>query len=157
MRTLTLLVLLAAITLSPEQALSEDVGTPPPAHTREVVVYKSPWCGCCKGWADHMKANGFHVKTHEMEDLSAVKRMAGIPEALESCHTAFVGGYAVEGHVPSDVISRLLSERPDVKGVAVPGMPEGSPGMEGPDPEAYDVLTFTKDGSSEVFSRVQPQ
>lgn len=104
----------------------------------------------------HLLENGFQVEVHEIEDvlsLNAVKARGGVPAALAGCHTAFVDGYVVEGHVPADLVTRLLEERPNVLGLAVPGMPEGSPGMEGPHPESYDVLALTKDGGAYVYDR----
>jgi len=123
-----------------------------PAVAGEITVYKSPWCGCCSSWADHMRANGHSVTTKEVEDLDAIKRMAGVPEPLQSCHTAVIDGYVIEGHVPAEDVARLLSERPDAKGLSVPGMPMGSPGMEGGTPERYDVMLFGADGSAEVYA-----
>jgi len=123
------------------------------AFAAELTVYKTPWCGCCSGWTDHMQANGFSVTTKEVEDLDAIKRMAGVPEPLQSCHTAVVDGYVIEGHVPAEDVARLLSERPDAKGLSVPGMPIGSPGMEGGTPEGYDVMLFGPGGSAEVYAR----
>ena len=120
----------------------------------EVVVYKSPYCGCCVGWARHMTAHGYAVSDPDNTDLEAVKQSAGVPRELYSCHTAVIDGYVIEGHVPASAIERLLRERPDVKGLAVPGMPIGSPGMEGPDPEPYDVLSFDEDGETSVFMSV---
>lgn len=118
-----------------------------PALATEVTVYKSPWCGCCTGWVDHMKANGFSVKVVQQEDLDPIKRQYGVPENLESCHTAEVEGYTIEGHVPASDVMKLLAERPDAKGLAVPGMPVGSPGMEqGNEKEPYPVVLFGKDG-----------
>jgi len=118
-----------------------------------VTVYKSPTCGCCSKWIDHMKAAGFEVRAVDLEDLTETKQAAGVPIRLRTCHTALVDGYVVEGHVPADLVQRLLKERPKVTGVAVPGMPMGSPGMEGPTKEPYDVLLFTKDGKTTVFAK----
>jgi hypothetical protein len=100
-----------------------------------------------------MRANGHSVTTKEVEDLDAIRRMAGVPEPLQSCHTAVVDGYVIEGHVPAADVARLLTERPDAKGLSVPGMPIGSPGMEGGTPERYDVILFGKDGSAEVYAK----
>ncbi|NQV56430.1 MAG: DUF411 domain-containing protein [Rhodospirillales bacterium] len=119
----------------------------------DIEVYKSPTCGCCSGWIAHMRRNGFTVKAKNVEDLDAIKRMAGVDDDLESCHTAFVSGYAIEGHVPADSVKRLLSEKPAVRGLAVPGMPGGSPGMEGADREKFDVLIFKSDGSRKIYRR----
>ncbi len=121
-----------------------------------VVVYKSPQCGCCQMWGERMKEAGFKVKVKNVSDLSSVKAKYGIPPHLETCHTAVVGDYVVEGHVPADAIKRLLREQPDVAGLAVPGMPKGSPGMEQGLPDNYDryrVLAFNSDGSTAVYER----
>ena len=118
----------------------------------EVVVYKSPSCGCCTKWVDHLRANGFMVTTHEVADVNAVKERVGLPHGLGSCHTAQVDGYVIEGHVPAADIRRLLDERPAVAGLAVPGMPTGSPGMEGPYRDSYDVLAFDRQGATHVFA-----
>lgn len=103
----------------------------------------------------HLQENGFEVQQQHVTDaqLVAIKEQYGIPAALEGCHTGVADGYVVEGHVPADVLRKLLRERPDVVGLAVPGMPAGSPGMEGPPPEPYNVLTFTKDGRTDVYER----
>jgi hypothetical protein len=130
------------------------------APAAEMVVYKSPTCGCCSAWVDHMRENGFEVEPVDLPvyaELSAQKAEQGVPPELESCHTAVVEGYVIEGHVPAEVVSRLLRERPDIKGLAVPGMPVGSPGMEGPNPQPYDVIAFDEDGSRTVFERVDPR
>lgn len=121
----------------------------------EVVVYKNPWCGCCEEWAEALRKDGYPVVTRDQEDLGPTKKSAGIPSGMESCHTAKVDGYVLEGHVPLEAISKLLSERPAVAGLAVPGMPQGSLGM-GDDPNArYDVLTLPKVAGAkpEVFYR----
>ena len=121
-----------------------------------VVVYKSPTCGCCAKWVDHMEAAGFAVEVHDMNNLSPIKTQYGVRRAFSSCHTAVVDGYVVEGHVPAEHVVRLLAERPDVTGIAVPGMPIGSPGMEGPNPEAYDVISFDREWRTGVFAHVTP-
>ncbi len=118
----------------------------------EILVYKSASCGCCGKWVEHLEAHGFAVTAVDMDDLGPIRREHGITRALSSCHTAVVEGYVVEGHVPAETIARLLEERPAVKGVAVPGMPIGSPGMEGPNPEPYDVLAFDAEGRTTVFA-----
>lgn len=119
----------------------------------EVVVYKNPDCGCCGKWADHMRESGFSVREVATRDMALVKSEAGVPEALGSCHTAIVGGYIVEGHVPASDVRRMLSEKPAIAGVSVPGMPQGSPGMEGPYPaERYDVIGFDAEGGVRVYS-----
>lgn len=127
----------------------------PPAIGEELpamTVWKSPWCGCCAGWIDHIAENGFAVEVHDTEDLGPIKQMAAVPPGLQSCHTARIGGYFIEGHVPAADIRRLLAERPDAVGLAVPGMPSGSPGMETGETEAYDVLLLRRDGRVEVFA-----
>jgi hypothetical protein len=119
----------------------------------EVTLYKDPNCGCCSKWAEHMRANGFTVKEIATGDMSTVKREAGVPQALGSCHTARVGGYVIEGHVPAADVKRLLADKPKVAGLAAPGMPMGSPGMEGPSPaDPYDVVSFDAQGKARVFS-----
>ncbi|HEX2781867.1 MAG TPA: DUF411 domain-containing protein [Gemmatimonadaceae bacterium] len=117
-----------------------------------LVVYKTPTCGCCKGWVEHMQKAGFAVEVHDMPDLSAVKREAGVPDELQTCHTARIGGYVIEGHVPATDVRRLLAERPAVAGIGTPGMPMGSPGMEGAYRDRYDVVTFGGSGKSTVFA-----
>ena len=116
------------------------------------VVWKSPTCGCCAKWVEHMEANGFKVAVRDQGNTAARKK-AGIPLALGSCHTALVGGYAIEGHVPAADVRRLLKEKPDAIGLAVPGMPIGSPGMEQDGRrDRYDVLLVTHDGKTRIFS-----
>ena len=121
-----------------------------------VDVWKGPTCGCCKDWVTHLESNGFKVRTHD-DGNTAVRQRLGMPVRLGSCHTASVGGYAIEGHVPAREIHRLLKHRPAGIGLAVPAMPVGSPGMDGPaygqrkDP--YDVLLIAKDGSTTTYQR----
>jgi hypothetical protein len=107
-----------------------------------ITVHKHPKCGCCLGWVSHLQEAGFTVKTGKTTDLDAVKKRLGVPADLVSCHTAQVGGYVLEGHVPAVALQRLLSEKPNAVGLAVPGMPVGSPGMEGGKPEKFDVVLF---------------
>lgn len=120
---------------------------------RTMHVYKTPWCGCCTAWTDRIKAAGFTVEITDLEDLSALRRQAAIPEELAGCHVAAIAGYALEGHVPVPAIEKLIAERPAVHGIAVPGMPMGAPGMNDDPSARYDVVTFgfgtTKD--SRVF------
>lgn len=118
-----------------------------------LTVCQSPTCECCGRWEDHLTAHGFRLTVHRTDAMSAVKHQQAVPGSLISCHTALVGGYVVEGHVPADVIQRLLRERPPVRGIAVPGMPAGAPGMEGPAPEPYAVLTFDHLGRTAVYDR----
>ena len=122
------------------------------SNTTTVTVYKDASCGCCTKWVDHLKENGFQVTAHDTTDLMKVKTEHGVPGKLSSCHTALVDRYVVEGHVPADVVKRLLSEKPDVVGIAVPGMPMGSPGMEGNYSEPYNVLTFDRQGNTKVYT-----
>lgn len=117
-----------------------------------IVVYKQPECGCCGHWVEHVKAAGFRVSMRNKSDLTEIKRRYAIEPSLMSCHTAVVEGYAVEGHVPADVIQRLLRERPAVTGIAVPGMPGGAPGMEGLVRERYNVVAFDRGGSTRVYA-----
>jgi hypothetical protein len=118
----------------------------------EITVYKSPSCGCCEGWIGHLRENGFRVRSKNREDMGAIKSRNGVPAALQSRHTAVVGGYVVEGHVPADVIQRLLRERPAVAGLAVPGMPVGVPGTSGAR-GSYDIVAFDRQGQSRVYAR----
>lgn len=135
-------------------AMSLSAGYIVPSFATEVVVYKSPTCGCCKEWVKHLQANGFSVTTHDVTNLLPYKTTNGVPITLQACHTAQVGGYAIEGHVPATDIKRLLKERPMVSGLAVPGMPNGSPGMEqGGRKDRYDVLTFDKQGKTGVYTQ----
>lgn len=119
----------------------------------EVVVYKNSSCVCCENWVRHLRKNGFKVDPRNVTDMRAVKVKNGVPRGLASCHTALVGGYVVEGHVPAATIKRLLKERPAVTGIAVPGMPIGSPGMEGPTKQPYKVLTFDAAGNTTVYEK----
>ena len=120
----------------------------------EVTVYKSATCGCCTEWVAHLRRHGFPVKTEDVAELQPVKARHGVPADLQSCHTALAGGYVVEGHVPADLVERLLRERPKIAGLAVPGMPAGSPGMEVPGARAerYQVLAFDRSGKTRVFA-----
>jgi len=120
--------------------------------TVPITVYKSPTCKCCNKWVQHLEDNGFNVDTVNKFDMKSIKSKEGVPLQLASCHTAVVGDYVIEGHVPAIDIKRLLKEKPAVAGLTVPGMPMGSPGMEGARKDAYKVLTFTKDGDSSIFS-----
>lgn len=120
----------------------------------QVTMYKSPTCGCCGKWADHMRESGFDVIEHSVDDVSPVKAKMRVPVAMGSCHTAIVAGYAIEGHVPADVVQQLLNERPaGVIGLTAPGMPQGAPGMETSTPQPYDVLAFDAEGRTRVYAR----
>jgi hypothetical protein len=118
----------------------------------EVIVYKDPSCECCGRWVRHMRRNGFKVSVSNVDDMEPIKRRAEIPEAMESCHTAFIGGYSVEGHVPASDIKRILAARPSIKGLAVPGMPSSAPGMDSPDKEPFMVMAFNSQGKTSVFA-----
>lgn len=123
-----------------------------------IQVYKTPTCGCCSKWIDHLKQAGFTVEATELASLESLKAMNGVPPKLASCHTALVEGYVIEGHVPASDVRRLLAEKPKVAGLAVPGMPMGSPGMEHPDPsrhEAYEVVSFGE-GGVQIFAEHTP-
>lgn len=119
----------------------------------DVTVYKSPTCGCCKVWVDHLRANGFNVTAKDMNNMNEIKAKLGVPPGLGSCHTATVNGYVIEGHVPAADIKRLLAEKSKVAGLTAPGMPMGSPGMEGPRKDRYDVLAFDAKGGTRVYAR----
>jgi hypothetical protein len=124
----------------------------------EVVVHKTESCGCCKVWVEHMQTHGFPVKVQNTDNLAPIKERVGLPYGLGSCHTAEVGGYFIEGHVPAADVQRLLTEKPKAKGLAVPGMPVGSPGMEmGDRVDPYEVLLVHEDGSTSVYAKYGPQ
>ena len=145
LRTLVASALLGLATLGgvPTAVAAED----------EVVMYKDPNCGCCGKWAEHMREHGFKVKEVATTGMAQVKGEAGVPQALGSCHTAKVGGYVVEGHVPAADVRRMLTDKPAIAGISAPGMPMGSPGMEGPYPaDRYDVVSFDAQGRTAVFA-----
>jgi len=141
--------LLQAALLLPFAALAA------PPQRLQVEVWKSPYCGCCKDWIRHLENEGFAVISHEVDDLDAARKRLGMPARYASCHTARVGGYLLEGHVPAREIRRLLAEKPKAIGLAVPGMPVGSPGMDGPAyggrRDLYDVLLVQPDGLVRVY------
>ncbi len=117
-----------------------------------VEMYQNPACGCCGKWAAHMETAGFNVEIHKTDQLNSIKEREGITPATAGCHTSKIDGYLVEGHVPAREVARLLSERPDIKGITVAGMPMGSPGMEGGRTDRYDVLTIDHEGNTAVFA-----
>lgn len=120
---------------------------------QSIHVYKSPTCSCCTDWVDHLENNGFDVEVTDTQDMNRVKFEAGLSRNLASCHTAFVGDYVIEGHVPADDIHRLIANAPNARGLAVPGMPAGSPGMDmGDRKDHYQVLMFNDSGQTKVFS-----
>ncbi len=132
------------------RALRAEMGSAPIAMT----VYKSPTCGCCKEWIKHMEANGFTAKVVDMDDLASIKKNAGVPDQLQSCHTALIGAYVAEGHVPADLVKKMLAEKPAILGLAVAGMVAGSPGMEqGSTKLPYDVIAFAKGGKTSVYAK----
>ncbi|MCW2235697.1 DUF411 domain-containing protein [Azospirillum canadense] len=123
------------------------------AKAAEVSVWKSASCGCCEGWVRHMRDAGYMVTVHELDEVDPVKDRLGVPASLRSCHTAVVDGYILEGHVPADSVARLLQERPSAKGLAVPGMPQGAPGMETGVKEPYAVVLFGAPTGSSVYEQ----
>ncbi len=124
-----------------------------PVRRPTIRVRKQPGCGCCDKWADHLEENGFTVAVEEDPQLDAYRNRLGIPSRLWSCHTGVIDGYAVEGHVPADLIQRMIEQKPAIVGIAVPGMPMGSPGMEGPVKQVYDVIAFRKDATTFLYAR----
>src|SRR3954468_4038778 len=117
-----------------------------------ITVYKDPSCGCCKAWIAHLVKAGYTVDAKDSPNMPDIKRTLGVPEALTSCHTAVVNGYLIEGHVSAEDIDRLLAQKPKIAGLAVPGMPSNSPGMDGPRTKPYQVLAFDKNGKTRVFA-----
>ncbi len=124
-----------------------------PAAPPAVTVFKTKTCGCCGKWVEHMRAGGFKVIVNEVASTGEYRQKYGVPEKLQSCHTAVVSGYSIEGHVPAAEIQRLLKEKPKAKGLAVPGMPTGSPGMEGSHHDAYSVVRFGEGGILSVYQK----
>ena len=118
----------------------------PPTALPKATLYKNPQCGCCESYADYLRGNGFDVTVKPTNDLETINRKAGVPEKLEGCHATFIDGYVIDGHVPVNVVRRLLSERPKIAGITLPGMPAGSPGMGGVKMEPFVVYALPKDG-----------
>lgn len=145
MKTLPFAVALAASVLSFTAVAAEALPV--------AEVFKSPYCGCCTGWVDHMKKAGFEVKVQSVNDVPAARKKLGMPEQYGSCHTTKIGNYVVEGHVPAEDVKRLLAQKPKAIGLAVPSMPPGSPGMESDKPVPYETLLVRADGSNRVFAR----
>ena len=152
LNTLTILILATGLTLAP----AAEQATRPAASSDHVDVYRVKTCGCCGKWMDHLRAAGFAVTEHVVETREAAPPRARVPEALRSCHSAQVGGYIVEGHVPANVVKDLLKKRPPIVGIAVAGMPAGSPGMESDKPEPYNVVAFNANGGTYVFASIDP-
>jgi hypothetical protein len=147
---LAAVLLLGAATVATATATRAPATDPLPP----MRVVKSPSCGCCTAWVDYMKSKGFKITVEPREDLTSLKRANGVTPELESCHTAFVGGYVVEGHVPAELVKQLLTTKPaGVKGISVPGMPIGSPGMEQGPPQRYTVYTFDAKGKATVYAK----
>jgi hypothetical protein len=121
------------------------------AETINATMYKNPQCGCCEQYAKYLRRNGFNVTVKETHNMSLISRQNGVPEKLAGCHTMLVGGYVVEGHVPVGAINKLLAERPNIKGISLPGMPEGSPGMTGQKTEPFTIYEVS-DGEAKVFA-----
>lgn len=144
-----LILVFAAYSVLTRPVVSTAIAT---VNTQEFTVYKSPTCGCCNKWIDHLKDNGFDVKAHNRNDMTTIKADMGIQRKHQSCHTAVINGYVIEGHVPAQDIKRLLSKKPSIHGLTVPGMPMGSPGMEGKHKDKYDVLAIDKKGNAIVFN-----
>lgn len=133
--------------------LVTDTGIARQSPLPKLTVFRSPTCNCCGKWIEHMEAAGFQIQDEITEDMSTIKQQYGVPDDLSSCHTALVNGYVVEGHVPAEDVQRLLAEQPNVVGIAAPGMPVGSPGMDsGDEVEPYTVFSFTEDGNREPFA-----
>lgn len=124
-----------------QQAIAEDI-----------LVYKSPTCGCCKKWVKHLEKNGFTVTTKDYRDMKPIKKRFGVKSQFQSCHTAKIGKYFVEGHVSASDIKKMLKEKPDIKGLSAPGMPMGSPGMEGHRKDKYNVIAIDKNDNASVYS-----
>lgn len=145
------LALVAAVALG--AASNRTVPAEPDESSSVITVYKSPSCGCCQLWVDYLKANKFEVKTIELDDLSEIKAASGVPRSIQTCHTAVVGGYVIEGHVPADAITKMLKEQPKIAGIGVAGMPIGSPGMPGSPAQHYDVMSWDKTGKTTVYAK----
>lgn len=153
------MVALSACAPTAQAPLAAVAATGPAASPAQglpiALVHKSPTCGCCVLWVDHLKKAGFDVEIRDNEDVTPVKQRLGVPYGKGSCHTAEIGGYFIEGHVPVEDIKRLLAEKPDAKGLVLPGMPMGSPGMEGPEgtSQSYTVELVARDGTTSPFSQ----
>lgn len=149
--------LLAFLTFGLVSACSQSESKNAKSNSAEKVsftMYKNPGCMCCDAWAEHMEANGYEVEIKPIDNLAAFKFTNKVPNDMGACHTSVIDGYVVEGHVPTEDVDRLLEEQPDAKGIAVPGMPTGSPGMENPNrpDDPYDVMLFQEDGSRKVYA-----
>lgn len=136
MQRLFMILLVAAIGL-----------TPAAAEQLRATLFKQPYCGCCDGHTDHLRQNGYDVTVQQTENLASIKKRYRVPQELEGCHTTIIGGYVVEGHVPASIVRRLLKERPPIRGISLPGMPDGSPGMTGEKREPFVIYSFGDDGA----------
>lgn len=148
---ITLFIAFALLLLA--GCVSDQQSSNNPPAKMEVVMYKSPYCGCCVGYKEYLEQKGYKVKVVEMEDISSIKEKYNIPYNYRSCHTTIFGNYFVEGHVPIEAVEKLLSEKPDIDGITLPGMPAGSPGMSGIKTSPFRVFSL-KDGNPEVFDEV---
>lgn len=138
---------ISVLALTPLSAIAKAASRP------TINAYRNPGCGCCEKWAEMLKSAGFEVTMEDAPDLSSRRVAAGVPDELAGCHTALMGDYVIEGHVPLQEIERMLAEKPAIRGIAVPGMPMGSPGMEmGETRDAYDVVAFAADGTRSIFA-----
>jgi hypothetical protein len=147
MFTLTAAMLALGVSIGHGQTTSSSA-------VKSATVYKQVGCGCCSIWAEHLRKAGFKVSSMEVNDLARIKNTYGVPQAAHTCHTALIDGYVFEGHVPIDLVQKVLKERPRIAGLAVPGMPIGSPGMEsGSRKDPYDVLAFDREGKTTVYAK----
>jgi hypothetical protein len=148
-----LFVLLASTAISTSALFTSHMARA--ASPIQATLYKNPSCTCCEGYAQYLEKNGFKVDVKPTNDLAEISQKAGVPEDLEGCHTMFVGGYVVDGHVPVEVVRKLLAEKPAIAGITLPGMPSGSPGMTGPKTESWTIYSVTKDGKPpKVFATI---
>ncbi len=154
MLTISVVVAIGALIFlarSPSDVSGEPVSAD--ANADVVTVYKTEACGCCLKWVDHLKANGFAVEVVNVTSTAPTREKYGVPPELLSCHTGTVNGYWVEGHVPADLVKRMITDKPgDIRGISAPGMPAGSPGMEGPNPVEYDIVAYHADGTTSVYA-----
>ncbi len=159
--TLTLLAACGSADASPDAAAEGSPAlTAAGQQLPALLVYKTATCGCCGGWVEHMRRAGYAVDARDLPgnvELMQVKMDAGVPVELSSCHTTLVDGYVIEGHVPADQVRRLLAERPNVVGIAAPGMPAGSPGMDIPNSPPYEIIAWSHDGTRSVFAEITPR
>lgn len=148
----------ALIFLARSQSDASDEAPSANPSTDVVTVYKTEACGCCLKWVDHLEANDFAVEVVNVASTAPTREKFGVPPQLLSCHTGTIDGYWVEGHVPADLVKQLITDKPDdIRGISAPGMPAGSPGMEGPNPVEYDIVAYHADGTTSVYARRQGQ